>query len=48
MGSPPFDVVADFQAPNHTPALELREFVTLEEYSEATGLKSRSSNRLSR
>ena len=35
--SPPFDVVADFQAPNHTPALELREFATLEEYSEATG-----------
>ena len=35
--SPPFDVVADFRAPNHTPALELREFATLEEYSEATG-----------
>ena len=35
--SPPFDVVADFRAPNHTPALELREFATLEAYSEATG-----------
>ena len=35
--SPPFDVVADFRAPGHTPALELREFATLEEYSEATG-----------
>ena len=35
--SPPFDVVADFRAPNHTPVLELREFATLEEYSEATG-----------
>ena len=35
--SPPFDVVADFRASGHTPALELREFATLEEYSEATG-----------
>ena len=35
--SPPFDVVADFRAPGHNPALELREFATLEEYSEATG-----------
>ena len=35
--SPPFDVAADFRAPNHTPALELREFATLEEYSAATG-----------
>ena len=35
--SPPFDVVADFRAPGHNPTLELREFETLEEYSEATG-----------
>ncbi len=35
--SPPFAVAADFRAPNHTPVLELREFATLEEYSEATG-----------
>ncbi len=35
--SPPFDVAADFRAPDHTPALELREFATLEEYSAATG-----------
>ena len=35
--SPPFDVAADFRAPNHVPALELREFATLEEYSAATG-----------
>ena len=35
--SPPFDVTADFRAPGHTPALELREFATLEAYSAATG-----------
>ena len=35
--SPPFDVAADFRAPDHTPELELREFATLEEYSAATG-----------
>ena len=35
--SPPFNVVAGFPAPSRTPALELREFATLEEYSEATG-----------
>ena len=35
--SPPFDVVADFQAPNHQPGLVLREFDTLAEYSVATG-----------
>ena len=35
--SPPFDVAADFRAPDHVPALELREFATLEEYSAATG-----------
>ena len=35
--SPPFDVVADFRAPNHTPVLRMREFATLAEYSETTG-----------
>ena len=35
--SPPFDVAADFRAPDHAPALELREFATLGEYSAATG-----------
>ena len=35
--SPPFDVAADFRAPDHVPALELREFATLEEYSAETG-----------
>ncbi len=35
--SPPFDVAADFRAPDHAPALELREFATLEEYNAATG-----------
>ncbi len=35
--SPPLDVAADFRAPGHAPALELREFATLEEYSAATG-----------
>ena len=35
--SPPFDAAADFRAPDHAPALELREFATLEEYSAATG-----------
>ena len=35
--SPPFDVAGDFRAPDHTPALELREFATLAEYSAATG-----------
>ena len=35
--SPPFDVAADFRAPGYAPALELREFATLEAYGEATG-----------
>ena len=35
--SPPFDVSADFRAPGYAPALELREFATLEAYREATG-----------
>jgi len=35
--SPPFGVPADFRAPGHAPALELREFATLEEYSATTG-----------
>ena len=35
--SPPFDVAADFRAPGHAPALELREFATLAAYSAATG-----------
>ena len=33
----PFDVVADFPPQNNSPALELREFATLEEYSAVTG-----------
>jgi hypothetical protein len=35
--SPPFDVMADYPAPGHTPALQTREFATLEAYSRATG-----------
>jgi hypothetical protein len=35
--SPPFDVLADYPAPDHTPALETREFTSLEGYSAATG-----------
>ena len=35
--SPPFDVAADFRAPDYAPALELREFATLKAYGEATG-----------
>ena len=30
-------LAADFRAPNYNPTLELREFATLEDYSEATG-----------
>ena len=32
-----YEVLADFRAPGYNPVLELREFATLEEYSEATG-----------
>jgi hypothetical protein len=35
--SPPFDVMADYPAPAHTPVLQTREFATLEAYSRATG-----------
>ncbi|HAJ77187.1 MAG TPA: hypothetical protein DCM64_12130 [Gammaproteobacteria bacterium] len=35
--SPPLDVFADFPRPGYSPTLQLREFASLEEYSEATG-----------
>jgi hypothetical protein len=35
--SPPFDVLADYPAPGHTPQLETREFEALDAYSRATG-----------
>lgn len=35
--SPPFDVLADWPAPDHSATLETREFATLAEFSQATG-----------
>jgi hypothetical protein len=35
--SPPFDVLADFQAPGYTPTLVARDYATLAEYGAATG-----------